>query len=165
MGNDVDNKNKSVILTYTNIKHEMKAKTEEFSTKHLTMGPQLVWAEVKRWANEEYGGNWSGLKEHQVTELARKCHKKLGLCDAIGTIENTPDYNKMTNQDSRGYTGDFSGMQKKKMYFGSTYARKKTSITQPNPNRQFLLLTMMLDIDAQVNITQCCICLLPALVM
>ncbi len=114
MGNDVDNKNKSVILTYTNIKHEMKEKTEEFSTKHLTMGPQLVWAEVKRWANEEYGGNWSGLKEHQVTELARKCHKKLGLCDAIGTIENTPDYNKMTTQDSRGYTGDFSGMQKKK---------------------------------------------------
>ena len=57
-GNDDDNKNKSVILTYTDIKHEMKSKTEEFSTKNLTMGPQVVWAEVKRWANEEYGGNW-----------------------------------------------------------------------------------------------------------
>ena len=98
-GNDDDNKNKSVILTYTDIKHEMKSKTEEFSTKNLTMGPQVVWAEVKRWANEEYGGNWCGLKEHQVTELVRKCRKKLGLGDAIGTIENTPDYNKMTNQD------------------------------------------------------------------
>ena len=98
-GNDDNNKNKSVILTYTDIKHEMKSKTEEFSTKNLTMGPQVVWAEVKRWANEEYGGNWCGLKEHQVTELVRKCRKKLGLGDAIGTIENTPDYNKMTNQD------------------------------------------------------------------
>jgi hypothetical protein len=50
----------------------MKAKTEEISTQHLTMGPQLVWTCVRTWANEEYGGNWSALKEHQVTELVWK---------------------------------------------------------------------------------------------
>ena len=40
--NDDNNKNKSVILAYTNIKHaEMKAKTEEFSTKNITIGPPV----------------------------------------------------------------------------------------------------------------------------
>ena len=34
-----------------------------------------------------------------MTELVRKCHKKLGIGDAIGIIENTMDYKKMTNQD------------------------------------------------------------------
>ena len=41
--------------------HEMNAKTEEFTTKNLTMGPQLVWAEVKRWANEKYGTMGIGM--------------------------------------------------------------------------------------------------------
>jgi hypothetical protein len=40
LGDDDDNKNKLVILAYIDIKHEMKAKTEEFSTKNLTIGPR-----------------------------------------------------------------------------------------------------------------------------
>ena len=107
-GNDDDNKNKTVILTYTDIEHEMKEKTEEFSTKNLTMGPQVVWAEVKCWENEEHGGYWSGLKEHQVMELVPKCCKKLGIGGTIGTIENTLDYKKMTNQNRPFLQGSFS---------------------------------------------------------
>ena len=99
LGDDDDSKNKLVIHTYTNMKHAMKEKTEEITTQILTMGPHMVWT-CLIWANEEYDGNWSGLrKEHQVTELVRKCRKKLGLGNTIGIIKNTLDYNKMTNQD------------------------------------------------------------------
>ncbi len=45
------------------------------------------------------GGNWCGLKEHQVVELVRKCRKKLGLGDTVGTIENTREYNSMQDSD------------------------------------------------------------------
>ncbi len=34
-----------------------------------------------------------------MTDLVRKSRKKLGFGNAISTIENTPDYNKMTDQD------------------------------------------------------------------
>ena len=80
---------------YTDIKHEMKAKIEGFSTKNLTMGPQLAWAEVKRRANEEYRGNWCGLKEHQDQVM----DKNLGLGNTISTIKNTRDFNKISTQD------------------------------------------------------------------
>ena len=72
------------------------------------MGPQVVWAEVKCWENEEHGGYWSGLKEHQVMELVPKCCKKLGIGGTIGTIENTLDYKKMTNQNRPFLQGSFS---------------------------------------------------------
>ena len=94
-----DDSKKAIVHPYTNIKDKMKAKVEDLSLGNLTMLPARVYIDVKHWANETYGGNWVGLREHQVVELVRKCHKKLGLDNTIGTIENTPDYNKMTNQD------------------------------------------------------------------
>ncbi len=40
---------------------------------------------------------WYSLQEHQVLELVQKSRKKLGLRNAISTVENTPDYKLMTD--------------------------------------------------------------------
>jgi hypothetical protein len=98
--NDPDDISKAAAtIQYKNIKEEMKMKMEELSIGNLTMMPRKFWIEVRQWANEVYGGNRQGLKEHQFTKLARKRFRKLGLGNTIETIENTPEYKKMKNQD------------------------------------------------------------------
>jgi hypothetical protein len=77
----------------------MKTKTEELATSKLTTTPESIWRDVVCWANSTYDGMWYEIKEQQVKELVRKSHKKLGFGNTISTIENTPDYNKMTDQD------------------------------------------------------------------
>ena len=96
---DDDKKPAAVEKTYINITQEMKTKTVELATSKLTTTPESIWGDVVSWANCTYDGLWYRIKEQQVKDLVRKSHKKLGFGNAISTIENTPDYNKMTDQD------------------------------------------------------------------
>jgi hypothetical protein len=83
--------------SYTNIEVEMHGNTEEFATNNLAQLPEKIWAQVKRWADENYNEMWCSLQEHKVLELVQKTCKKLGLGNCISTIENIPDYKLMTN--------------------------------------------------------------------
>ena len=57
----------------------------------------MIWRAVRAWCDTEFGGCWHGLLQNQVTELVRKARNKLGKGDTIGTVENTPQYNTMTD--------------------------------------------------------------------
>jgi hypothetical protein len=96
---DDDKKPAAVEKTYINITQEMKTKTAELATSKLTTTPESIWGDVVSWANCTYDGLWYRIKEQQVKDLVRKSRKKLGFGNAISTIENTHDYNKMTDQD------------------------------------------------------------------
>jgi hypothetical protein len=63
------------------------------------MLPSKIWEELVRWANATDDGMWHRLKEHQVLELVQKSCAKLGLGNTLSTIDNTPNYNMMTDQD------------------------------------------------------------------
>ncbi len=94
-----DKKPAAVVKTYIEITQEMRVCTKELGTSNLTLLPSKIQEELVHWANATYDGMWHGVKEHQVLELVRKSHTKLGLGNALSTIKNTPDYNMMTDQD------------------------------------------------------------------
>jgi hypothetical protein len=80
--------------SYTNINLEMHVKTEESATNNLTQLPEKIWAQVKRWADENYNEMWYGLQEHQVLELVQKTCKKLGLGNYISAVETDDKHQK-----------------------------------------------------------------------
>ena len=86
---------------FVEVTHKMKMKTEELSILpgNRSKLPSMIWLEVKSFFNEKYNGNWHGLQEHQVLEMARKCRSKLGQGNSISTLENVMDYSKMPNMD------------------------------------------------------------------
>ena len=88
-----------VVMKAPDVSAEMTLKTEEFGCSKLTETPEMIWRAVRAWCDTEFGGCWHGLLQNQVTELVRKARNKLGKGDTIGTVENTPQYNTMTDTD------------------------------------------------------------------
>jgi hypothetical protein len=85
---------KDVEVMSTNVTIEMTLKTQELACARLTTKSEMIWHEVRAWADEIYP-LWHGLLQHQVCELVRKARRDLGLGDTIRTVENTPAYNTM----------------------------------------------------------------------
>ena len=86
-----------VVMKAPDVSAEMTLKTEELACFKLTETPEMIWRAVRAWCDTEFGGCWHGLLQNQVTELVRKARNKLGKGDTIGTVENTPQYNTMTD--------------------------------------------------------------------
>ena len=87
---------KEFIKKSPNLSAEMTVKTEELACSMLTHTPEMIWRAVKAWCDNDHV-MWHGLQQHQVCELVRKARRKLGQGDTIGTVENTPQYNSMSN--------------------------------------------------------------------
>ena len=75
---------------FVEVTHKMKMKTEELSILpgNRSKLPSMILLEVKSFFNKKYNGNWYGLQEHQVLEMARKCRSKLGQGNSISTLKN-----------------------------------------------------------------------------
>jgi hypothetical protein len=85
-----------IIKKSPNLSAEMTVTTEKLACSMLTYTPEMIWCAVKGWCDNDHV-MWHGLQQHQVYELVRKAQRKLGQGDTIKTVENTPQYNSMSD--------------------------------------------------------------------
>jgi hypothetical protein len=81
------------------VKQEMKIRVSIFAVSNMTWLPKQVYDTCRAEIDEKYPSGWCGIQYNTAINLVCNSRRQLNFGDAISTVENTPDYYQMTDNE------------------------------------------------------------------